>query len=188
MKTLKLSLISVLLVGIFIHHAEAVSRLVLGSDARMMRTIIVSPGESETDGGTTLLNALASVTGTIDSPYLIKIEPGHYDLGDVSLVMKPYIDIEGSGQAATVISSSCSQGVILGSSPCELRELTVVNTYDGAAAAYGISTNGYSPVIRNVTVDISRGCSYPTGIYNNVAGTVLSGVTVPATLLKIPVG
>ena len=44
------------------------------------------------------------------NPYLVKIEPGIYDLEADSLFMRPYVDIEGSGEGVTTITSSLGTG------------------------------------------------------------------------------
>lgn len=56
-------------------------------------------GGSPSSNGTNLLAALASITtASASSPWLLKIEPGLYDLGSSQLVAKAYVDFEGSGR------------------------------------------------------------------------------------------
>jgi hypothetical protein len=43
-----------------------------------------------------------------DNPYLLKIEPGVYDLGSSPLVMKQWVDVEGSGEGVTTITRAGS--------------------------------------------------------------------------------
>ena len=182
MKALKMSLALALAVsGIWLQPADASSLLVLGNNAMLKRTIIVSPEAMETDSGADLLEALNSTDGTAETPYLIKIEPGIYDLNGSSLKMKPYVDIEGSGQGLTVILSDNRNGVIIPSSNSELRELTISSTYAGESIAYGLYIHMSSPSIRNVTVDVTAGCRLPHGIYSYQADPVLTGVKVSVT-------
>jgi hypothetical protein len=50
--------------------------------AAYKRTVLVSPVGTPQQNGTALRNALASITGaSATNPYLLKIEPGIYDLG-----------------------------------------------------------------------------------------------------------
>src|SRR5438105_2473150 len=52
------------------------------------RTIVVSPGATPSAGGTALLNALAGISGASSSnPYLVKLEPGVYDVGTTAVSM-----------------------------------------------------------------------------------------------------
>jgi hypothetical protein len=90
-----------------------------------LRTIVVSPvGPAETDNCNELLDALAGITdNSASNPYLIKLEPGIYDCGFNRVTMKPFVDIEGSGQETTVIRSD--QQTVDGASNSELRFLTV---------------------------------------------------------------
>ena len=66
-----------------------------------------SPLGASVENGNLLLDALESITGvSSDSRYLLKLEPGVYDIGNNSLVMKEYVDIEGSGETNTIITSA----------------------------------------------------------------------------------
>ncbi|MDA0185113.1 hypothetical protein OJ997_32715, partial [Solirubrobacter phytolaccae] len=104
-------------------------------DVVYKRTVIVSPCGSPEDSGKALLSVLRAATapaacvptGTvaaaaIDSPYLIKLEPGVYRLpaDDAKLVLPDYVDLEGSGVGATRILGSID---VPGHS--ELRDFTV---------------------------------------------------------------
>jgi hypothetical protein len=69
-----------------------------------VRTIVVKavPGDALA-GGSALLAALASIaTNSASDPWLVKLEAGLYDLGVSSLVMKEYVDLEGSGPGVTM--------------------------------------------------------------------------------------
>ena len=62
------------------------------------RTVVVSPVGTSAENGQALLNALAGITASAADPYLLKLEPGVYDLGASPLTMKQYVDVEGSGE------------------------------------------------------------------------------------------
>jgi hypothetical protein len=137
-----------------------------------VKTVLVSPVGTAQQNGTALLNALAGITtASSTNPYLLKIEPGTYDIGANSLVMKPYVDIEGSGENTTTItsvissSSSTPKGTVQGDNYAEIRFLTVENTGNGAGTA-AIYNTGASPSILNVTA-ISRNGANSHGIYND---------------------
>ena len=90
-----------------------------------IRTVLVSPVPGNpVASGTALQNALAGISSPSDTNrWLLKIEPGIYDLQAGSLQMRPSVDIEGSGINVTTIRSSTT--TILGASNAELRMLTV---------------------------------------------------------------
>jgi hypothetical protein len=90
-----------------------------------IRTVLVSPVPGNpVASGTALQNPLAGISSPSDTNrWLLKIEPGTYDLQSGSLQMRPWVDIEGSGINVTTIRSS--QTTIRGASNSELRTLTV---------------------------------------------------------------
>ena len=139
---------------------------------KYVRTIVVSPvgdGSNPTANGTALLNALNSITATtsLTYSYLLKIEPGIYDVGNSPLQMKPYVDLEGSGQKVTVIKgagqSVTTTGVIVGSD-AEIRNLTV-ESYGGDAYAIALY-NPYTLTLRNVTINAYDATTENIGIMN----------------------
>ncbi len=96
------------------------------------RTIVVAPVGTPTQNGTALRNALNSITGASGANrYLLKIEPGNYDLGNTPLQMKSWVDIEGSGAPATDIWSGAfntdTSATIMSDALAELRFLRVLN-------------------------------------------------------------
>jgi hypothetical protein len=90
-----------------------------------IRTVLVSPVPGNPiASGTALQNALAGISSPSDTNrWLLRIEPGIYDLQSNSLPMRQWVDIEGSGTNLTTIRSS--QTTIIGASNAELRMLTV---------------------------------------------------------------
>jgi hypothetical protein len=131
-----------------------------------MRTIVVMPigssGTSPADhvvSGTLLKLELNTFTGTpsarvadADHRWLVKLEPGIYDLDGDTLQMHEYVDIEGSGKGVTVIrSNGClagsgdtiTGGTVRGTSNAEIRSLTIENTgsVSGAECAAFVSVN-----------------------------------------------
>jgi hypothetical protein len=100
-----------------------------------------------------LLSALDNITNsTAAHPMMVKIEPGIYDLDGRSLLMKPYVDIEGSGEGSTTIASAVDSGygVVVGADNAELRFLSLRNS-STAALAVGFSLDSTSPRVSHVT-------------------------------------
>lgn len=121
---------------------------VVGYYSKPVQTVWVHPVPGDaTASGTALINALASIPST--SPgnpsstkrYVVKLEPGIYDVGTAGLTMRQYVDIEGSGEQATVIqgpgSSNSGVAVVYGASSAELRDLQVKST-GGSSDTYAI--------------------------------------------------
>src|SRR5438132_3996437 len=79
---------------------------------------------------TSIQAALNTITdNSAANRYVIRVAPGAYT---ETVTMKPYVDIEGSGELTTKISftgsASTSAGTVTGADNAELRSLTVENT------------------------------------------------------------
>lgn len=182
-----------------------------GPAGSYVRTVVVSPVGTDQENGSALLNALAGITDASSSnSYLIKIEPGNYDIGYDSINMKQYVDIEGSGENTTTIIGangdiSSYQGVINGANNAEIRWLKVTGTQStgsvilmfnyqaspkitnvafdgqGSLSNYGIvNYYGSAPIITNVTVNVS-GTSESYGIFSyNGCAPTMKNINVSA--------
>ena len=97
------------------------------------RTVVVSPVPGDAAAsGTELRDQLAGISSpSSTNRWLLKVEPGTYDIGSTALPMRSWVDIEGSGIGVTTIrgtvnaSASPSHGTVDGASDAELRLLTV---------------------------------------------------------------
>ena len=158
-------------------------------EPRYTRTVVVSPEDGATpqQNGAALLGALDGITGaTAESPRLLHIEPGTYDLGNGlntgSLNMKPFVDIEGSGELNTVITSgiqtNCQNtrpGTVNGASNAEMRFLTVRNTERICSAA--ISNVSASPRLTHVTAENTGGEQHNIAVWNYDSDPTMTDVT-----------
>lgn len=155
------------------------------AQAPFVRTIIVNSGGTPTANGTALTNALAGITtNSSTNPWLLKVEPGIFDLGTGSLTMKDYVDLEGSGPLVTTITSAQQRGsgnVAVINVPSgvhtELRQLTVQNTSSNAIALAYVSSN---PTFDHVNLVIPNGAVSTMGILGNGNPTIAS-VTMQLT-------
>ena len=109
--------------------------LALSASAQTSRIVVVQPTPGNaTASGTTLRNALSGISSpSSTNRWLVKIDPGIYDIGSTSLPMRSYVDVEGSGIGSTVITglvdgSNLDAGIINGVSNAELRMLTISET------------------------------------------------------------
>jgi len=167
----------VLVPGSNITIAPSGQNLTIAAASTFVNTIVVHRVGTPAQNGQALLDALAGITtASANNPFLLKIEPGTYDLGTQSLNMKQFVDIEGSGQLSTTITASgravAFSGTISGTDNAEIRSLTVTNT-GGNSFAAGIVNFGASPQITDVRVIVSGGTDSQfgnLGIHNVFGG------------------
>ncbi|HEX4962450.1 MAG TPA: hypothetical protein VF173_16565 [Thermoanaerobaculia bacterium] len=160
-----------------------------------IRTVLVSPTPGNpAASGTTLRNALAAIPSPSSMDrWLVKIEPGIYDIGTTPLPMRSWVDIEGSGIGVTTIHGSVdssSDGTINGADNAELRFLTVEAQSNSAIAiantaaasprlyrlkivvtapnAWGIRNVSSAPVIEECEIYVTG-----TGAANTIATGIL---------------
>ena len=124
-----------------------------------IRTVLVSPVPGDpTASGTNLRNALANIpSSSSTNRWLLKIEPGIYQLQGTALQMRPWVDIEGSGIGVTIIrltSPAPFNATISGASNAELRLLTVEATENVTAMS---NTNTHPRIYRVKFVATAEG-------------------------------
>lgn len=124
-------------------------------------------------------------TPSPSNPCLLKIMPGVYDIGTNSLVMQPYVDIEGAGETVTKITGTISSvgypisnGVVQGASNAEIRSLSVENTGMGSYNAAIYNGNGATPKITHVAAISLGDNTYNCGIFNNNSAPYIAYTTV----------
>jgi hypothetical protein len=123
---------------------------------------VVPVTNNPTASGTNLLNALAGiVTANAANPFVLKLDPGIYDVGSTALQMKSFVDIEGSGQQITTIRGLGNNvgfliGVVQGARSSELRDLTVSCLGNGFANAIPVLLNNVNTSVRDVTLVSSQ--------------------------------
>jgi hypothetical protein len=160
----------------------------LNAQPRYVRTVVVGPLGTPAQNGAALLAALAGITtASAANPWLLKIEPGIYDVGATPFLMKPFVDVEGSGQLATKItgvgSASNGVGTVQAVSNSELRFLAIENT-GGAPYAKPLFVDAAAPRISHVAVRGFGGSVESQGFFaqNGAAATVTDlSVSVSAT-------
>jgi hypothetical protein len=149
-------------------------------------TVLVSPVGTAQENGNALLTVLAGITDADSTkPYMLKIEPGIYDVQTTPIQMKQFVDIEGSGENVTILTGSISDGyapasgVVKGADNAEIRLLKIRNKSAGSNIA-AFYNNNSSPEITNVTLEAADGyLSY--GLYNVTSSPTLSKVSISVT-------
>jgi hypothetical protein len=155
-----------------------------GASARPVnldRTVFVSPVPGNpVASGNRLLSALAGITtASADDPWLVVIEPGNYDLDGLSLALKSYVDVEGSGVGVTIVRSTVEMaGTIQGADFTELRDLTVWNT--AAARAVALSNRAVFFTARGVDCRARGGSEFSTAVASTAFGAVFIDVNALA--------
>lgn len=128
------------------------------------------PGSPALSGARLLLRHAAIVDASAAKPYLLKLEAGVYDLRDRTLVMKPYVDIEGSGEGVTIVRATVpASGTIAGAASAELRSLTVENAADDRAVALLNRASGFRA--SHVTC-VATSAGDATGVLQDSTGDV----------------
>jgi hypothetical protein len=185
---------------------------VVGYYMKPVQTVHVHPVPGDaTASGTALINAVAGITNaSATKRYVVKIEPGIYDVGSTGLLMKQYVDLEGSGQKATVIQGAgfetIDDGVIEGANEAEIRDLQVhcaATTQDvcvavylpdgahttlrnvtllanGGSSNYGVRAAGGSPLIEEATIRVSDGSTN-----YGIVGRGQSNLAVKRTVIEV---
>lgn len=139
------------------------STITISSPIVYSRTRIVSPVLNNTlASGSALLGALADITDASSSKrYLLKIEPGIYDIGANQLVMKSFVDIEGSAAGNTIILAargnnvdlSAAGSALIAATSSELRDIGILNDASEAATALWVeNVRGFR--VRNATIRV----------------------------------
>ena len=131
-----------------------------GTPRGFTHTLIVSPDPDPVQAG----RVLREVVGGIADPSArtrtsSRSSPGLYDLDKDSLFMRPYVDIEGSGEGITTITSSLGtgSGTVVGTNNSELRFLTVKNTGEAGQLVVALFSESTSPRYTHVTSMASGG-------------------------------
>ena len=146
----------------------------------LVRTEFVSPvSGNPVASGARLLQAVADITGpSAANPWLVKVEPGVYDLDGQSLAMRPFVDVEGSGEGVTLVRSTVNGlGTVRGADDAELRRLTVLNT--AAANAIALRNDAIRFSASHVAC-VAQGGSGSTGVVNFAEGGAFRDMTVRA--------
>jgi hypothetical protein len=130
---------------------------------------------------TTITAALNSISASDSNRYLIYVAPGEYT---EHVWMEPYVDIQGSGELTTKITSggepATQTGTLYGADNAELRFLTIENT-GGDSQAGGIVNQTSSPRLTHVTAIASGGTEANRAISNFGSSPTMTDVTASAS-------
>ncbi len=99
------------------------------------RTIIIGGSGSPEANGSMLIGAVsaANTVASASDPWLIKVEPGRYELGasTTGITLEDGVHIEGSGQAATIVTCTCADSLVQSSGDNQIADVTLENQEQG---------------------------------------------------------
>lgn len=168
-------------------HALFVAILIAVPAAAMANQIVVVPAKgTAAQNGTSLLAAYNGITGSHwGNRFLVQLEPGVYDVGTQSLVMKDWVSLAGSGIDVTLlygdgnVQFDINRGIIHGANNTEIRELTVrAFPAEGRQVLLPIVMFGVSPRITDVSTQAFGSTEYCGGIFGRATAAIIDGVTV----------
>lgn len=133
--------------------------------------IIVAPSGGDFTSPVDAMNAITDASAS--NPYLVKIMPGEYNIQSNMLQMKPYVDIEGSGESVTRILGY-NYAVIRGASTAEIRFLTVISSCVNPEPGYSVfgvfNENVTRMKLTHVNVEVLKTCGIGGAAIYNLAG------------------
>jgi hypothetical protein len=129
--------------------------------------------------------ALAGITtASAGSPFVVKVGPGTFQ---ESVVMKPYVDIEGSGTNVTLITATAGntpdKGTVTGASNAQLRDLTVqsVGPGGGYATAFAVLSAAAASLLDVQVIVLGAGAFNGYGLYARGTGANIDARDVTIT-------
>lgn len=131
----------------------------------------------------TITAALDSIKDAVEgNRYLVWVAPGVYH---EQVTMKAYVDIEGAGELATVITfeggTGASFGTVLTADNTELRNLTVENTGGSGVNAIAIKSYSQAGRLSHVTARAMDGGLGSVAVHNVYACAEMIDVRATAT-------
>ncbi len=151
-------------------------------------TIVVVPTQGNpVQSGNDLLAAVAGITNNNwSNRYVVKLDPGVFELGNQTLQMKQYVDIAGSGVESTLLygngnlaATGLFRGIVQGTDNAELRDLTVqVFPVTGRQILVGMYNANTSPRVTNVQFRAYSSTTYCGGIFAIGSSSLLDNVNV----------
>ena len=149
--------------------ANKVVVIPLFGSEQLKNVIIVAPANANFTDPVAAVESVGS-SASASNPYMVVIRPGVYTITR-TLVMKPYVDIVGSGESVTSIRGGISasiawtSAIIKGANNAALSSLTVENT-GGGSLSIALFNESASPKVTNVTATASGATYSNHGVIN----------------------
>jgi pectin methylesterase-like acyl-CoA thioesterase len=144
-----------------------------------------------TSGGdyTSPIAAVNSITdASAANPYLVKVMPGVYNLGAASLVMKPYVYLEGSGESSVITSTianadgQCFVGTVNMANNSTVKNISIKNIGTGGDTHFSaVVFSDATATLESANVYAGSDANY----YNEVSAVCSRGAATNATLNNV---
>lgn len=142
-------------------------------------TVVASPTSDPEESGQLLLAALAGIEQT---PCLLRIEPGLYDLAGSTLVLRDQIDVEGSGRGITTIRSTGPGAAPLVDAPAgtaaEIRDLKLLNQQQSSGFGGTLAVSSESARVSRIDLEVDVDETYLSAAGLSASAGRLEDVTI----------
>ena len=127
---------------------------------KYVRTVVVGPVGTDLENGAALRDAVAAID-TAKGAYLVRLEPGTYDVGSSTLVLPTGVNLEGAGREATKIvragGDSVNTAAVIDAGALELRSVGVESTAGPGKYAVGVVATSNPLRLTNVGITATGG-------------------------------
>jgi hypothetical protein len=166
--------------------ARAADRVVvipMGSGSKPLQNVVtVAKSNGQYTDPVAAMNSITDASAA--NPYLLYIGPGQYTLTS-TLVMKPFIDVTGSGEQVTWLMGAISSGVmdetsaiVKGANNAALSQLSVSNT-GGGNNSIGIFNTGLNVTARLQQLSVyAKGGDGNIGVLNDGSSPMMTGLNM----------
>jgi hypothetical protein len=139
--------------------------------------VVVRGDGSATSNAQGLRDAIAGITtASASSPYLVVVGPGSYDLALNALILKPYVNVMGSGRNATFLISGATAAINSGAlqlaNEVEVSHLRFTHSSTAPTTAIGVASG-----LETRLTDVEVSTSAPTAYAINVSSGAILNIT-----------
>ena len=165
--------------------AEAADRVVvipMGGGKPLQNVVTVAKSKGQFTDPVAAMNSITDASAA--NPYLLYIGPGQYTL-TTPLVMKPFVDVTGSGEQVTWLMGAISttalnetSAIVKGANNAALSQLSVSNT-GGGQNSIGIFTTGLNVTARLQQLSVyAKGGAGNIGVLNDGSSPMMTGLNM----------
>ncbi|HBI15888.1 MAG TPA: hypothetical protein DDY20_10315 [Desulfobulbaceae bacterium] len=163
--------------------ADRVVVVPMGTGGKPLQNIVtVAKSKGQFTDPVAAMNSITDASAA--NPYLLYIGPGQYTL-TTALVMKPHVNVTGSGEQVTWLMGSISSdtfdetsAIVKGANNAALSNLSVSNT-GGGMRSFGIFTTGLNLTARLENVSVyAKGGAHNFGVFNMGSSSMITGLNI----------
>ncbi len=163
--------------------------LMLGLSVVQAQTVVkIAKSGGDFSDPVAVVNAITDASA--NNRYVLSIAPGEYQLTQ-TLVLKPFVDIKGSGANVTKLTGSVStpigkgiisdytSALVAGADNSTISSISIENK-GGSYISIGLYNDRASPTLRSIEVIASGGILYSYGLYNSTSSPQMTQVSATA--------